>query len=363
MKQQAGAAPIQIDGSFGEGGGQMIRNSLALAAVTGKSMEIINIRARRSKPGLQPQHLTAVRAAASICAAQLEGEAIGSTRLRFTPGAEVQAGEYRFDIGTAGATGLVLQTLLLPLSLAKSDSQVRVKGGTHVPNAPTVDYLEAVYLPALRRLGFSGAVDYTSAGFFPKGGGQVSAPLGGSGGFLPPVQMPERGSLVELKAIVTTAQLPSHVAERGEATIEKFMKGIGRKITIERREMPSPGAGAAVLIAVECEAGFAGFTGLGERGKPMEKVAEEPCEAFLKWWKTGATCDEHLADQMALPAALTQAESVWTTPEVTEHLRTALHLAQMFVPMDYAIEESGEAPAVIRVTPRPAHLYARPTTY
>jgi RNA 3'-terminal phosphate cyclase (ATP) len=347
MKKQEEATMVQIDGSYGEGGGQIIRNSLALAAVTGKSVEIKNIRARRSKPGLQPQHLTAVRAAASICAARLEGDAVGTNRLLFEPQAAVQPGEYRFDIGTAGATGLVLQTLLLPLSHLDEGSRVRVIGGTHVPHAPTIDYLQEVYLPALQRAHLGGTVHYTSAGFYPRGGGDVYARINGTPSPTP-IVMQERGNLVALKGVIVTSNLAEHVADRGAATIEQFMKGIGRKIAVERHELPSPGMGASVLIAAECEGGFAGFTGIGERGKPMEKVAQDPCEAFLRWWKTGAACDEHLADQMVLPAALASGESLWTTPEVTEHLRTALYIAQHFVPIESAIEEK-EGMAVVRV--------------
>jgi RNA 3'-terminal phosphate cyclase (ATP) len=330
--------PVQIDGSHGEGGGQIIRTSLSLAILTGRAVAIRNVRAGRKKPGLQPQHLTAVRAAAALCEARLSGDSVGSTYLWFGPQQAARPDRYRFDIRTAGASPLVLQTVLMPLSQAEGGSQVVVTGGTHVPHAPPAEYLELVYLPALAQAGIEAVFACPGAGFYPRGGGQVElevrAPAKPQ-----PVDFIERGKLRSLRAIVLTSNLPEHVAERGAATVEKFMRGIGRKVAIERRERPSPGAGAAVVIAAACEGGRAGFSAIGERGKPMEKVAEEPCEAFLAWWKSGAAVDEHLADQLVLPMALAAGESHWTTPAITEHLRTVLWVAHQFLPVEAALEE------------------------
>jgi RNA 3'-terminal phosphate cyclase (ATP) len=337
---------VTIDGSYGEGGGQILRTSVALAALTGREVEITRIRAGRTKPGLQPQHLTAVRAVAALCAATLEGDAVGSQRLLFTPGAGPQPGRYRFDIGTAGATPLVVQSILLPLVHAGAAAGATVIGGTHVPHAPPFEYLEAVYLPALRRAGLAAAVTSPRAGFFPAGGGEVilaTEPLAA----LAPLDLTERGKLRSLTAYVITGELPEHVAERGKATIERYLKGVGRKAAFEIRRLPARGPGAAVLLAAECEGGHAGFTGLGARGKPMEEVAEEPCARFMAWWKSGAACDPHLADQLVLPMALAAGESRWTTPAVTEHLRTVLWVASRFLPIETRIEESEEGPAAV----------------
>lgn len=329
---------VPIDGSHGEGGGQIIRTSLSLAAVTGRAVEIFNIRARRSKPGLQPQHLTAVRAAAALCDAELAGDAVGSVFLRFAPRSPTAPENYEFDIGTAGATPLVLQTALTPLAHAAGASRVTVRGGTHVPHAPAAEYLEAVYLPALRLAGLDASFGYESAGFYPRGGGEVRLEVRPREGETP-VRLEERGRLKSLRAYIVTAELPEHVAERGAAAVEKWAKSVGRTVAVERRDKPSRGAGAAVVLAAECEGGWAGFTALGERGKPMERVAEEACEAFMLWWKSGAACDEHLADQLVLPMALLPGESRWTTPEVTDHLRTVLWLAEQFVPIEYRVVE------------------------
>ena len=335
------SSPIQIDGAHGEGGGQIIRTSLSLSALTGKPVEVYNVRAKRSKPGLQPQHLTAVRAAAALCDAKLSGDAVGSVRFTFAPQSPPRPDRHRFDIGTAGATSLVVQTALIPLAHAAAPSHLTVTGGTHVPHSPPAEYLEAVYIPTLRQAGLHAAFRYPNAGFYPKGGGLVEVDI--LGGAQPePLDLTERGKLKSVKAYVVTSSLPGHVAERGAAAVEKFMKGVGRQVRVERRDKPSPGIGAAVVLVAECEGGRAGFTGMGERGKPMERVAEEPCEAFMEWWKTGAACDEHLADQLVLPMALTEGESRWTAPCISEHLRTVLWLTEQFLPIEYRLEETPE---------------------
>ncbi|MBW3622106.1 MAG: RNA 3'-terminal phosphate cyclase [Armatimonadetes bacterium] len=337
---------IQIDGSYGEGGGQILRTSLSLSALTGQPVEFINVRAKRTRPGLQPQHLTAVRAAAALCDARLEGDAVGSTRFTFSPQTPPRPDRYRFDIGTAGATPLVVQTALIPLSLASAGSHLTVTGGTHVPHAPPADYLEAVYLPVLRQAGLHATFRYLNAGFYPKGGGQVEVDLLG-GAALQPLDLTERGKLKKLTAYIVTSNLPGHVAERGIVALEKYMKGVGRTVRIERRDLPSPGTGAAVLLAAECENGRGGFLGMGERGKPMERVAEEPCEAFMDWWKTGAAVDEHLADQLVLPMALAAGESRWTAPCITEHLRTVLWATNQFLPIEFILDERPDGTGLV----------------
>jgi len=233
---------------------------------------------------------------------------------------------------------LVVQTVLMPLVQAAGVSKVTVTGGTHVPHSPPVEYLEAVYISALRRMGLDVTVTYTAAGFYPRGGGQIEVEIHGPA--VPaPLNLSERGRLKKLQAFVITSNLPEHVAERGAATVERAMKAVGRNIVIERRAQPSPGPGAAVVVAAECDAGWAAFTGIGELRRPMEKVAEAPCKEFMRWWKSGAACDEHLADQLVLSLCFANGLSCWTTPVVTEHLRTVLQVAQRFLSLEVNIEE------------------------
>jgi RNA 3'-terminal phosphate cyclase (ATP) len=208
-----------------------------------------------------------------------------------------------------------------------------------VPHAPPAEYLAAVYLPALRRAGLEVHFRYPRAGFFPKGGGEVEIEIRAAAP-TQPLDFTERGKLRTLTAYIVTAELPEHVAERGVAAVTEALRRVGRKATIERRDRPSHGPGAAVVLVAECDGGLAGFTALGQRGKPMEQVSEEACAAFMAWWKTGAPCDEHLADQLVLPMALAAGESRWTTPAVTQHLRTVLWVTQQFLPIGVSLDEA-----------------------
>lgn len=328
---------VQIDGSYGEGGGQILRTSLSLSVLTGRPVEIGRIRAGLSKPGLQPQHLAAVRAAAALCAARLEGDAVGSTRLRFAPQAPATPGNYHFDIGTAGAATLVTQTVLLPLALAGAESHVTVRGGTHVPHSPTVEYLEHVYAEVLGRHGLTATLESPRAGFFPKGGGLVQTEIAPAS--LQAIDLTERGDLHVLTVYIVTAQLPPSVGERGGVAARHRLRGIGVEPVIVMRDAPSTGPGAAVVIIAECENSVAGFSAIGDRGKPMERVAEEACAEFQAWWQSGAACDEHGADQWVLPMALVPETSRWTTSRLTEHLRTVVWAVSQFLPVETALEE------------------------
>ena len=346
MKNLDTQSSVTIDGSHGEGGGQILRTSLSLSALTGRPVEIVRIRAGRARPGLQPQHLASVKAAAELCAASLEGAEIGSVRLRFAPQAPPTHGVYHFAIGTAGATALVLQTVLMPLAFAPAASRVTVTGGTHVSHAPTADYLERVYLPTLARHGLAASLLSPKAGFFPKGGGAVSAEVAGNAA-ISPITLTERGGLRAVTALVVTSGLPPTVAERGVAAVRQEVGRLPVELSTEMREAPSVGAGAAVLLVAECEGGLAGFSAIGERGKRMEAVAEEVCHAFKAWWETGAACEEHLADQLVLPMALTAGESRWTTSQVTEHLRTVLWVVPQFLPVEAALLENPDGTGLV----------------
>jgi RNA 3'-terminal phosphate cyclase (ATP) len=337
---------IEIDGSLGEGGGQIIRTSVSLAAITGRTVQITNIRARRSKPGLHAQHLTAVRAAAALCGAELKGAEMGSQFLRFTPGPLTQESAFSFDVGTAGATGLVAQTVLVPMLFLPNPATATIRGGTHVPMAPPADYVEAVYRPALHAMGADVGFQYARAGFFPKGGGEVTL-RAGAGKLSAPIEMIDRGRLHRLRLFVITCQLPEHVATRGVDALMKDLRGYGVPVLVEKRALDGNCPGAAIVLTAECENGAGGFTSLGERGKPMERVAAEALRDFQKWFASGAAVDEHLGDQLVLPAALVQGRSSWHTSEVTEHLRTVLQIAQRFQEIEYEIEERPDGAGVV----------------
>ncbi len=317
----------------------MLRTCLTLGAITGQAFHIDRIRAGRSTPGLKAQHLAAVRAAADLCAARLEGDALGSRELVFTPQAPVQPHRYHFPIQTAGAAMLVLHTTLLPLSLTEGESEIRYGGGTHVPHAPTLEHVEGVYLPVLVRMGLHAQLVPSRLGFFPRGGGELLLRV--VPGSVTALDLSERGRLQQIRGHVSFSGLPAHVGERGVAALRQGLAGFipTDRLELQARELPSPGQGAAVSITVGCETGLAGFSSLGERGKPIERVAEEACREFRRWHASGAAVDEHLADQLVPPLALAEGESRWTAPDVTEHLRSVLWTAQQFLPIEYAIED------------------------
>lgn len=320
---------VRLDGSHGEGGGQIVRTSVALAAITGRAVEVDNVRARRDRPGLQPQHLAAVKAAAALCDANVRGASVGSARLSFDPRAPVRAGEYRFDVGTAGSTTLVAQTVMLALALASDPSSVEIIGGTHQPHAPPAEYLSEVYAPIV-----GARARYESAGWYPRGGGRLLVDVDPV--TLQRIERRERGRVRTVDAYVVCSRLPAHVAQRGTETVRTELEDVD----VQVREPWSPGPGAAVVIVARTDAGACGFTALGARGRPMEDVAREACAAYREWESTGAACDEHLADQLVLPAALAGG-GAWTTNVATEHVRTVVWCVQHFVDIRSEIREDG----------------------
>ncbi len=337
---------LTIDGSYGEGGGQTLRTSLTLAALTGRAVTLTRIRAGREKPGLKAQHLAAVRAAAAVCAATVEGAEIGSTQLLFTPNAPVASGVYHFDIGTAGAATLVMQTLLPLLALADGSSRVTVTGGTHVSFAPPAEHLTEVFLPLVAAQGLDAEMTLGSYGFMPRGGGSLTLTTPGSSS-LRPFTLTERGPIQSVTAYILISGLPAEVGRRGAAAVEMALRGL--PLTVSVREVPSPGAGAAVVLIAECEGSRAGFSALGQRGRPMEAVAGEACAALKDWLNREAACEEHLADQLVLPATLASGTSRWTTARVTDHLRTVLWVVPQFLGVEAALTERDDGSGEVAV--------------
>ena len=354
---------IVIDGSYGEGGGQVLRTSLTLSALLKEPVRIENIRAKRPKPGLAAQHLTGVLAAARICDARLEGAELGSQTLTFVPRSPPRAGRYAFDVaearkgGSAGATSLVFQTLLLPLALAEGTSRLVIKGGTHVAWSPPFHYLKHVYLPTLRRMGIEAEVEIERWGWYPIGGGEMRARIQGLGGKgfgltsdlypLTPIDLTERGPLKRLWGISATSNLPAHIGRRQKRRAEEFLRQLGFDPQIEIVDAPSPGQGTCVFLVAEYENAVAGFTSLGRRGKPAEKVVEEACRQFVEYHQSGACLEGHLADQLILPLALASGPSAFTTSRITQHLLTNVWVVKRF--MDVKFEVEGEEREIGRV--------------
>ena len=316
----------KIDGGQGEGGGQVLRTALALSAIRGVPIEIHSIRARRKNPGLQAQHLTAVSALAEICGAQVEGATLGSQRVHFAPGA-VRPGEYRFDVGTAGSTALVLQAILLPLAFARGASRIVLTGGTHVPWSPPIHYVREVWFPVLAEMGLSARLELLRWGFYPKGGGRVSVQIEGGVDLRPASLVARRGG-PRLRGLSAVANLPRGIAERQRDQALRRLEAEGQQADIAVVEAEASGAGSFLILVADAGGLPVGFSALGERGKAAERVADEVVNALLDFLKTDAACDPHLADQLILSMGLASGTSRLTTSRVTPHLLTTVHIVQ-----------------------------------
>jgi RNA 3'-terminal phosphate cyclase (ATP) len=332
---------LVIDGSYGEGGGQILRTSLTLAAIQARPIRIVNIRAKRKKPGLAAQHLTAVRAAATICKATVRGDHLGSTELVFIPETTPAPGAYEFDVsqaregGSAGAATLVLQTVLTSLALAPADSHVSVKGGTHVPWSPPFHYLNHVYLPMLARLGLQATAQLPAWGWHPAGEGEVSVEIQGRASI--PVETGakawvERGSLRRISGVAVASSLPAHIAQRMRDCAANLLSAEGLSPhSIEPQRVRSTSPGAGIFLVAEYETGLAGFSALGHKGKASERVAEEAVEALLAFHRSGAAFDEHLADQLIVPIAASGHTAAYSTEKISLHTLTNLWVVEQFL--------------------------------
>jgi RNA 3'-terminal phosphate cyclase (ATP) len=342
---------ITIDGSYGEGGGQVLRTSLALSAITGRAVRIEHIRAGRHKPGLMPQHLTAVRAAARVCDAEVEGAKLNSLELGFTPRSAPKAGKYTFDVaqaakgGSAGSVSLIFQAVLLPLALADGNSELTLKGGTHVAWSPPYDYLKRVYLPTLARMGVQAKVNIRKWGWYPIGGGEVEASIQGLGrGALAALDLRQRGDLQRVRGLSASSNLPKHIRVRQEGAALQALRSHGVNVRIDVVDAPSKGKGTAVFLWAAFENALAGFTSLGELGKPAEQVAEEAAQELVEFLQASGALDRHLADQVVLPMALASGRSSFTTEAVTQHLLTNAWVVNQFFPDHVRVEgQEGEA--------------------
>jgi RNA 3'-terminal phosphate cyclase (ATP) len=340
--------PLLLDGSYGEGGGQILRTALGLAVALRQPVRLIEIRGRRPKAGLQPQHLTAVRALREISAADVTGDALGSTTLTFVP-RSLRAGNYRFDVGattsSAGSVSLLFQALLLPLALAGLPSELTLVGGTHVPWSPPIHYLTEVFLPVLSEIGLEARVQLRRWGWYPAGCGEVEATIERSaalGGFQAEVAAPS-----PITGLSAVSRLPRSIAERQRhRALERLAAaGLAAEIAVEE-DASARGPGTFLFLA---RRGRAGFSALGRRGVPAERVADEAVDALLAHRATGAAVDQHLADQLVPFLALAAAPSSYTCPAVSGHLATVAWVVEQFAPTRIAVNAG--RPTRVRITP------------
>jgi RNA 3'-terminal phosphate cyclase (ATP) len=338
---------LELDGSFGEGGGQILRSSLALSLLTGRPFRLSNIRAGRPKPGLQPQHLMSVRAATTVGQAKVRGDARGSRELLFEPG-RVAPGNYRFDIGTAGATGLVLHTLYLPLALrADAPSRLTLVGGTHVSTSPCFHFLQTTWRSYMEQIGLRVRLHLRRPGFYPRGGGVVEAELQPAAR-LQGLRARERGP-IRVSGFSAVAGLPDDIARRQARRALHRLEQAGLEASL-REERWEDGPGTVLAVVLETTPAPVLFFALGERGKRAERVADEAVDQALAYLRAApAAVDAHSADQIVLPLALAEGPSEFTVAAVTRHLLTNVEVIRRFTERDIACEGEEGRPGAVRI--------------
>jgi RNA 3'-terminal phosphate cyclase (ATP) len=351
-----------VDGAHGEGGGQILRTALSLSMIAQRPVRLANIRAARPNPGLAPQHLTAVRAAAMICGASVSGDHLRSTELTFVPGHTAHPGHYVFDVaetvgrGSAGSVNLVLQTLLIPLALTPGQSRLVLRGGTHVEWSPPFDFLVDAYFPALRRIGFRMDAQLTRWGWYPVGGGEIVSNIEGGPRTVDeienwprPLDIRERGPLRRIAGRAVAANLPAHIPERMAAQACAALGDLGVPVDIRPESVTAMSAGAGIFLMAEYEMLTASFSAFGKRGKPAELVADEAVAALREHHRSNAAVDPHLADQLLVPLSITSGRSMFTVAQPTGHLATNAWAVNQFGIANVKIEDG--APRRVSVEP------------
>lgn len=345
---------LTIDGSQGEGGGQVLRTALALSMVGGTPIHITRIRARRRNPDLAAQHLAGVLASAALCDAEASGTFIGSTDVYFAPSIAPQPGIYDFDIsklaarGSAGAVTLLLQTILLPLALADGPSTITLHGGTHVAWSPTVHYADAILLPFLRQIGLSASLTLDQWGWYPQGGGQITVEITG-GADLSGITLTERGDLLRSEGLAGVTNLPAHIPQRISNRATNLLKEVGIRSRIEPTITRGPSTGAFIFLRAIYENIVVGFSELGRKGMPSEEVAGNAVAALLRHHEAAGVVDANLADQVIPFLALADGPSEMTISAVTGHTRTNAVLTTSMTGREVEVIEHSDGTGTLRV--------------
>ena len=340
---------LEIDGSCGEGGGQVLRMSLALSALTGTAVRVVNVRARRKNPGLAAQHVTAVRAVADLCSAEVKGVDVGSRSVEFTPGA-IRPGGFSFDVGTAGSVTLVLQAAL-PAAFRVGDVELRISGGTDVPMAPPADYFRKVFLRWLGRLGGAAEFELVRRGYYPRGGGEVVVRIPEPAKWRP-LLLEQSAEVERIEGAAHIANLPEDIAMRmASAARKRLATYLSVKIHSEVLDaMRAEGPGGAIVLWADAGESILGGSAVAERGKRAEVVGNEAAAVLMAELHTGATVDIHAADQILPYLALASGPSSFLVREVTDHTRTVMWLLRSFLPVQF---ETTTAGGLQRIVVRP----------
>lgn len=330
---------IQIDGSVGEGGGQMLRTSVSLSAVTGEPVRISNIRFKRNNPGLAPSHMAALEAVAKISDAEVEGLYRGSKEIMFNPH-ELLGGNFEFDIGTAGSISLVLLSCIAPAALSKSTVTVNIKGGTDVNWSPPIDYLRMVHFPLLSKFGPFCDLELQSRGFYPEGGGEVTMEISPVPR-LSEIAISSPGEVRSIDGIAYAQNLPTDVASRIKQSAIKALAG-SREVRIETDVRRGQSTGAGIVLAAECDNTMLGANLLGARGVRSEVLGENCSLNLMETIRSGATVDEHMTDQILLYMALAEGSSTVLAEELTSHAETDIWVIEKFLGKRFVIDRQAK---------------------
>ena len=329
---------IDIDGSHGEGGGQILRTSIALSAVTGEDVRISNIRANRPRPGLAPSHVTSVEAVAAICDAEVDGLFAGSKAIEFRP-RQLTGGDFEFDVGTAGSVSLIVQSCLLPASLSKSRVTLVAKGGTDVKWSPPIDFMRLAHVPMLAKFGPVCHLDIESRGFYPEGGGVIRAEVSPVSR-LTPVSLKDRGKVEAVTGIAFAQNLPEHVVGRMRHAAMKRLVG-QPEVKIEPQLSRGPSTGAGIVMAAECRETVIAESALGERGVKAELLGEGCANDLIETIASGATVDEHMLDQIIPYMGLAGPGCAVLAEEMTGHAETNLWVTEKFLGKKFSTSKKG----------------------
>ncbi len=335
---------LVIDGSYGEGGGQILRTAVALSCVSGTPVKIINIRAKRPKPGLKKQHITSIMAAARLCRAEVEGVELGSREVIFRPGS-IAGGNHFFNVGTAGSVTLVLQTISPIMAYSPTPVKVVIRGGTDVPWSPPIDYFINVFTPYLRMMGYELSIKLVRRGHYPRGGGEVIAEVRSPPRELESLRIARRGSVKRIEGISHCVRLPKHVAERQARSAERRLRelGIREPISIrlefyESSKDPHLCPGSGIVLWALADPSIIGADALGAKGKRAEIVGREAAEKLFKDLSTNAALDRHMSDNILIYAALAKGTSTLSGAELTMHAHTVMWLLKKVLKVNMRVE-------------------------
>jgi RNA 3'-terminal phosphate cyclase (ATP) len=341
-----------VDGSYGEGGGQILRTAVALSAIIRRPVKVVKIRAGRPNPGLRPQHVGTIKIIASMCGAEVEGLSVGSSTILFKP-KKLAASEMKYDIGSAGAITLLLQVAVIVAAKAEQKCSFELVGGTDVKWSPTIDYFRYVFIPALKALGIDVKLRVERRGYYPKGGGLVKVEVEPAESIKPITLTAQPTTPANI--ISVCSQLPPDVAKRQLNSALNILKQqkipvADAKSTVE----PAVSAGTSITIysVDESKGTYLGADAIGERGKPAEQVGKEAAETFVAEWSARAAVDSHLADMLVLPLSLAEGPSTYTTSKLTQHLETNLYVVSRLTGCTYELNKLGSGAVEVKISPK-----------